>query len=131
MSTWRDVSRIALAYAGVVESLTARGWRAWKLRDKLLAWERPLLRSDLQTLGGAGPAGAILAVRTADLAMKEALLAHDSGVFFTTPHFDGYPAVLIDLPRVPAKLLREVIEEAWIARAPKRVAEAFVAKRCV
>lgn len=129
MATWADVGRIALKFPGVSESATAGGKRAWTIRGKLLAWERPLRKSDLAALGDAAPAGAILGVRTADLEMKDVLLSSDAGVFFTTPHFDGYPAVLIRLSKIRAKMLRDVLEEAWLAQAPKRAAAAFLAGR--
>ena len=57
---------------------------------------------------------------------KEALLADESGVFFTTPHFDGYPAVLVRLDEIALEDLEEVIVEAWLARAPKRLAQEYV-----
>jgi hypothetical protein len=60
---------------------------------------------------------------------KEALLADDPAVFFTTPHFDGYAAVLIRLEAIGLDLLEEVIVEAWLASAPKRLADAFVQAR--
>jgi hypothetical protein len=65
-------------------------------------------------------------VRTADLEMKEVLLASDPEVFFTTPHFNGYPAVLVRLPKIAPKLLKDVILEAWLAVAPKRAVTAFL-----
>ena len=57
---------------------------------------------------------------------KDALLADDPEVFFTTPHFDGYPAVLVQLERISVEELTEVIVEAWLARAPKRLADAYL-----
>jgi hypothetical protein len=60
------------------------------------------------------------------LIAKEALLADDPEVFFTTPHFDGYPAVLVRLDKIPVGDLEEVIVEAWLARAPKRLARQYV-----
>jgi hypothetical protein len=89
-------------------------------------WERPLRRSDLEALGDAAPTGPILGVRTEHLVAKEAILQSDPAVFFTTPHFDGYPAVLVQLDRIGVDELREVIVEAWLARAPKRLADAFL-----
>ena len=73
--------------------------------------------------------GPILGARVEHLIAKEALLADDSGVFFTTPHFDGYPAVLIRLPDIGSTLLEEVVTEAWLARAPKRLVRDFLAER--
>jgi hypothetical protein len=61
--------------------------------------------------------------------MKDALLATDPTVFFTTPHFDGYPAVLVILAKINIATLRDVLVESWLARAPKRVAEAFLATK--
>ena len=60
------------------------------------------------------------------LVAKEALLANDEGVFFTTPHFEGYPAVLVRLDQIGVEDLDEVIVEAWLARAPKRLAKAYL-----
>jgi hypothetical protein len=57
---------------------------------------------------------------------KEALLADDPAVFFTTPHFDGYPAILVRLDRIAIADLEEVVVEAWLARAPKRLAKRYL-----
>ena len=57
---------------------------------------------------------------------KQALLAEDPRAFFTTPHFDNYPAILVLLDQISARDLDEVIVEAWLARAPKKLAEAYV-----
>lgn len=89
-------------------------------------WERPLRKPDLQALGDAAPGGPILGVRVEHLGAKEALLADDPEVFFTTPHFDGYAAVLVRLDRIALDELREVIVEAWLTRAPKRLAQAYL-----
>ena len=59
------------------------------------------------------------------------MLANDPKVFFTTPHFDGYPAVLIRLGKITPKKLKDVIVEAWLARAPKRAVTAFLKARTV
>ena len=115
MATWRDVRRIALALPGASEG-TSYGNAAWKVKGKLFAWERPLRKADLTALGDAAPTGPILGIRTADLEMKEALLASDPEVYFTTPHFNGYAAVLIRLGRISVKELKDVLQEAWLAR---------------
>lgn len=60
--------------------------------------------------------------------MKEALLADDPAVFFTTPHFDGYPAVLVRLDEIEVDELAELVEEAWLVQAPKRLAAAYLAR---
>jgi len=128
VATWRDVRRIALALPDTSEG-TSFGNTAWKVSGKLFTWERPLRKADLAALGGAAPKGPILGIRTADLEMKEAVLASDPDVYFTTPHFVGYPAVLIRLGEISTKELKDVIAEAWLARAPKRAAEAYLRER--
>lgn len=126
MASWRDVRRLSLALPGTSEE-KSREHRAWLVNDKFFVWERPLRRSDIAALGAGAPAGPILGVRTADLEMKEAVLASDTRVYFTTPHFDGYPAVLVQLDKIGINDLRDIILEAWLARAPQRVADAFLA----
>ncbi len=121
MATWDDVGRIALALPETDER-ESRGQRRWRVKEKLFVWERPLRQSDLEALGDAAPEGPILGARVEHLVAKEALLADDPGVFFTTPHFDGYPAVLVQLERIAPVDLQEVVVEAWLARAPKRLA---------
>jgi hypothetical protein len=105
----------------------SRDMRQWRVKDKLFVWERPLRRSDLEALGDAAPAGPILGARVEHLGAKEAVLADDSGVFFTTPHFEGYPAVLVKLDLIAPDDLEEVVVEAWLARAPKRLVDAYLA----
>jgi hypothetical protein len=125
VSDWDDVRRIALALPGTSE-VESRGLRQWRVKDKLFVWERPLRRSDLEALGDRAPDGPILGARVEHLLAKEALLADDPAVFFTTPHFDGYPAVLVRLDRIGADDLEELIVEAWLDRAPKRLARAYL-----
>ena len=125
MATWRDVRRLALALPGASES-SSRDHAAWTVNDKFFVWERPLRKSDLEALGAKAPKGPILGVRTSGLEMKEALIASKPRVFFTTPHFEGYPAVLVKLDKIAVGDLREIIVEAWVARAPKKAVDAFL-----
>lgn len=97
----------------------------WRVRDKLFAWDRPLRRGDLEALGNAAPDGPVLAARVPDLGVKKALLVGDARAYFTTPHFDGYPAILVRLDRIAMAELEELLVEAWLARAPKRLAAAY------
>jgi hypothetical protein len=128
MATWDQVRRYALALPGVTEE-SSRGGAAWLVNKKFFVWERPLRKSDLAALGDAAPKGAILGVRTADLEMKEALLASGRDAVFTIPHFDGYPAVLVQLDKISAKNLKQLVEEAWLARAPERAVRDYLASR--
>ena len=124
MADWGDVRRLALALPETTEG-TAHGNTAWRVRDKLFVWERPLRTKDLEALGEAVPTGPILGARVEHLVAKEALLADDPDVYFTTPHFDGYPAVLVRLDRITAADLEELVVEAWLCRAPKRLARDY------
>jgi hypothetical protein len=128
MATWDDVARIALALPETTEE-QAWGNRHWKVRGKGFVWERPLRKSDLKVLGDAAPEGPILGARVEHLVAKEALVQDPSKVFFTIPHFDGYPAILVLLDEIDLDGLDEVIVEAWLCRAPKRVADAYMASR--
>lgn len=126
MCSWDDVSRIATALPEATEQAGRDGLRSWRVRDKSFVWERPLRKSDLQALGDAAPHGPILGVWVPDLGVKEAFLADDPDVFFTTPHFDGYPAVLVRLEEIDEPELMELVVEAWLDRAPKKVAQAYL-----
>jgi hypothetical protein len=129
MATWKDVDRLAPALPGTVSQLSTQGRREWKVGNKSIAWERPLRRGDLEALGDAAPTGAILGARVPDEGAKAALLADDPDVYFTTPHFNGYPAILVRLPRIKVADLRELLTEAWLIRAPKRMAKEFLEGR--
>ena len=127
MATWDDVRSIAATLPETSERLSW-GQAHWRVRDKLFAWERPLRRADFEALGDAAPDGPILGIRVPDLGAKEALLSDDPDVFFTTPHFDGYPAVLVLLESIDSAELEEMMIEAWLDRAPKRLANEYLEK---
>ena len=125
MPGWDDVARMALGMPGATER-TSRGLRQWCVRDKLFVWDRPLRQPDLRALGDDAPDGPILGARVEHVGAKEALIAADPDVFFTTPHFDGYPAILVRLDEISVEDLEEVIVEAWLNRAPKRLVKAYL-----
>jgi hypothetical protein len=125
MATWEQVRRLALALPETSEKISRERCQ-WRVKDKLFVWERPLRRGEIEALGNDAPQGPILGARVEHLLAKEALLADDPSVFFTTPHFDGYPAVLVRLRRITAKDLKEVVTEAWLARAPPTLVEAYL-----
>ncbi|HWB37352.1 MAG TPA: MmcQ/YjbR family DNA-binding protein [Rugosimonospora sp.] len=125
MATWEDVRRIVAALPETQERAGNDGRLGWRVRDKPLAWERPLRKGDLAALGDAAPDGPILAARTPDVGAKEALVADDPAIYFTTPHFNGYPAVLVRLDVIEPAELEELIVEAWLAQAPKRLAAQY------
>ncbi len=125
MATWKDIDEVVAALPAT-EQATAYGYRAWRVKKRMLAWERPLRKADLEALGDAAPAGDILGLRTADVADAEELIAAFPEVFFTVPHFDGSPAVLARLAPLPVEVLRTLIEAEWRRSAPKRVVAAHV-----
>jgi hypothetical protein len=123
MATWDDVRRMATALPEV-EGRSGRN--EWRVRDKAFVFERPLRRSDLEALGDEAPAAPILGAWVPDLIAKEALLADAPDVYFTTPHFDGYRLVLVRLETIDVAELEELVVEAWLSRAPKRLARSYV-----
>ncbi|MDQ6606177.1 MAG: MmcQ/YjbR family DNA-binding protein [Actinomycetota bacterium] len=125
MASWDDVRQIALGLPETSER-PLHGLPSWRVREKLFVWERPLRPADLRALGDAAPIGPILGARVEHLGAKEALLADDPEVFFTTPHFVGYAAILTRLERIALDVLEELIIEAWLSRAPKRVAQHYI-----
>lgn len=113
MATWDDVRELALSHPGVEEGVS-RGNTVWRAR-KLVVWDRPLRQRDRDELGAEAPDGPILGAAVADEGEKLALVEGEPGIFFTTHHFDGYPAVLIRLDRIDRDRLAEVVENAWRA----------------
>lgn len=111
MATEDDVRRIALS----LPETTEKPWfntPGYRVKDK------GFLRIRSEAEGG-------LVVFVADLGEKDALLAADPSKFFTTPHYDGYPAVLVNLAAIDVDELRELITDSWRLKAPKRVLKAF------
>jgi hypothetical protein len=128
VASFDDVRRIALSLPETAE-VGQWGNASWRVKNKGFVWERPLNKSDhasLKALGETAPAGAILGVRVADLGVKEATIADNPALFFTIPHFEGFPAILVRLELIGAAELEELIVEAWLDRAPKRLAQEYL-----
>lgn len=132
MATLDDVRAIAMSLPGVSEDTSAQaGGLAWRTKAGTVAWEREPSKADLAALDKLGrewPGGAVVGVRTDDNETKDALIGSFPDAFFTIPHFDGYPAVLVKLDRIDPDQLAEVITDAWLVRAPKRVAAQWLAE---
>ena len=121
-----EVARLALQLPEVAEG-ERHGHRTWSVGGRTFAWERAFSKADIRRFGDASPpAGPILAVRVADLGEKEAVLVSQPKAFFTIPHFDGYPAVLIQLKAVTKRALREALVDGWLASAPPKLADEYV-----
>ncbi|CQD12396.1 hypothetical protein BN1232_02366 [Mycobacterium lentiflavum] len=125
MATWDDVARIV----GELPLTCEQSPHDWRVGKKLLAWERPLRVSDRAALSANGvqaPEGDILGVWVSDEGVKLALVAEEPDIYFTTPHFDGYPAVLVKLAQIDVRGLEELITEAWLTRAPKKLVQEYL-----
>jgi hypothetical protein len=126
VATWEDVARIV----GGLPLTAEQSPHDWRVGKKLVAWERPMRPSDREALARGGsepPEGDILGVRVSDEGVKFALIGDEPGVYFTTPHFDGYPAVLVNLAEIAVGDLEELITEAWLTQAPKKLVQEFLA----
>jgi hypothetical protein len=130
MATMRDLDSLALAMPLATKEVSDDGRPAYFVHGKLFCFHRGRRRDALDPETGER-LDDVLMFRVADLGVKELLLADERGVFFTTPHFDGYPAVLMripDLSRIDRDELQELVVEAWLTRAQKRVAKAWLAE---
>jgi hypothetical protein len=126
--TLGDVARIASGLPEVTQG-ERHGNRTWTVGGKAFAWERPFSKADIRRFGEEPvPDGPILAVRVDDLVEKEAVLAGEPEAFFTIPHFDGFPAILIQLKKVSRPALREAIIDGWLSCAPPALANDFIAR---
>lgn len=132
MPTLDDVRAIALGFPDVVERVDGhRGGATWRTPVGAFVWQRGPSGRDLQQLDALGrewPPGEVVGVRTDGQQVKQALLETYPDVFFTIPHFDGYPAVLVRLDTIDPDQLREVITDAWLIKVPQRTANAWLAE---
>jgi hypothetical protein len=125
-----DLDELALAMPQVTKEVSDDGRPAYHVHGKLICFHRSR-RPDAIDPETGERRDDVLMFRVADLGVKELLLSDARGVYFTTPHFDGYPAVLMrigDLAKLDREELRELVVEAWLTRAQKRVAKAWLAE---
>ena len=123
MATQNDVRKIARSLPGATEGTDRFAFSVEnKGKQKGFVWVW-LERKDPKK--ARTPCPTVLAVRVRDQAEKAALLAGDPDVFFTEPHYNGFPAVLVRLPKVPRALLRKLIVDAWRCQAPRKLLEEF------
>ncbi len=126
-----DLDRIALSLPQTTKEVSGDGRPSYLAHGKLFCRHRSA-RPDAVDPETGERLDDVLMFRVPDLGVKELMLADERGVFFTTPHFDGYPAVLMripDLARVDREELHDLVAEAWLTRAQKRVAKAWLAEQ--
>jgi hypothetical protein len=128
MTTMADLDELALALPQVTKTVSDDGRPFYSVKGKVFCLHRSR-RPDAVDPETGERFDDVLMFRVEDIGVKELMLADDRGVFFTTKHFDGYPAVLVripDLARIDREELRDLVVEAWLTRAPKRVAKAWL-----
>jgi hypothetical protein len=125
-----DLDELALAMPEATKEVED-GRPTYKVHGKMFCFHRSR-RKDAVDLETGELLDDVLAFRVADLAVKEMLLGDSRGIYFTTPHWNGYAAVLMrirDLGRLERDELRDLVEEAWLTRAQKRLAKTWLAER--
>jgi hypothetical protein len=130
MATMRDLEELALALPETVREVSEDGRPTYLVNGKFFCFHRNP-RPDAIDPETGERLNDVLVFRVEDLDVKELVLADDRGVFFTTPHWNGYPAVLMripDLARIDREELQDTLAEAWLTRAPKRIARAWLAE---
>lgn len=133
MATFDDVRAIARALPETEER--EGGWHmgpSWRVvNGAMFAWSRPVRGADLAWMRerGEDPGEPVLGIRVAGETAKHELISAFPEIAFTIPHFDGYPAVLLRLPRVDPELLRELVIDSWLLKAKKRTARAWLAEQ--
>lgn len=132
MVTLDEVAQWCRALPEVVEG-ERHGHRTWGVGKKSVAWERPLTKADVKrwdvAVAGPLPTGDIVAIPTEDMHHKAAVLADAPKGFFDMQHFAGYPAVLVELRLAGKRAVRAALEDAWLAAAPAKVAQEYLATK--
>jgi hypothetical protein len=130
VATMKDLDELALAMPEATKDVE-EGRPTYRVHGKMFCFHRGPRPDAVDAETGERLAD-VLVFRVADLGVKELLLSDSRGVYFTTPHWDGYSAVLVripDLERLDRAELRDLVEEAWLTRAQKRLAKAWLASR--
>jgi hypothetical protein len=126
----KDLDKLALAMPEATKEVED-GRPTYKVHDKMFCFHRRR-RKDAVDPDTGEQLDDVLVFRVADLGVKEMLVADARGIYFTTPHWNGYSAVLMrirDLEQLDREELRDLVEEAWLARAQKRLAKEWLASR--
>jgi hypothetical protein len=133
MASMADLDELALSLPQAMKAVSNDGRPSYLVHGKMFCFHRSR-RPDAVDAETGERLDDVLMFRVEDLDVKELMLADDRGVFFTTPHFNGYPAVLMripDLERIDRDELQDLVVEAWLTRAQKRVAKAWLQEHAV
>ena len=128
-----DLDELALSLPQVTKEVSEDGRPAYYVHGKMFCFHRSR-RPDAVDPDTGERLADVLMFRVADEGVKQLMILDERGIFFTTRHFDGYPAVLLripDLARIDREELHDLVAEAWLTRAQKRVAKAWLAERGV
>jgi hypothetical protein len=126
-----DLDELALALPEATREVSPDGRPTYLVHGRYFCFHRRP-RPDAVDADTGERLDDVVVFRVEDLDVKELLLADDRGVFFTTPHWKGYPAVLVrirDLARIEREELRDLLVDAWLTRVHKRVARAWLAEQ--
>jgi hypothetical protein len=128
MATMADLDELALALPDTTREVSDDGRPSYLAHGKMFCFHRRPRPDAVDATTGERLAD-VLMFRVDGQEAKELILADPRGLFFTTPHFNGYPAVLLrigDLESIDRQELRDVVVDAWLTRAPKRLAKAWL-----
>jgi hypothetical protein len=133
MASMRDLDALAMSLPQVTKEVSDDGRPSYSVHGKMFCFHRSR-RPDAVDAETGERLDDVLMFRVADVGVKELLVTDERGVYFTTPHFNGYPAVLVripDLAQMERDELEELVVEAWLTRAQKRVAKAWLAENAL
>ena len=130
MPTMADLDELALALPEATKELSDDGRPSYIVHGKMFCFHRSRRPDAVDPETGERMAD-VLMFRVADLDVKDLLLSDARGIYFTTPHFNGYPAILMRIPtlaEIDREELHELVVEAWLTRVQKRIAKAWLAE---
>jgi hypothetical protein len=130
MATMADLDQLAMAMPQTVKEVSDDGRPSYLVHGKMYCFHRGRRPDAIDPDSGERMAD-VLMFRVADEGVKELFLSDGRGVFFTTPHFNGYPAILMRIPglaELDRQELADLVAESWLTRAQKRVAKAWLAE---
>jgi hypothetical protein len=133
MTTMGDVDMLALALPQTAKEVDEEGRVRYLVEGKWFCFHRTPRPDALDPATGERLTD-VFVFHVPDLEVKDMILQDDRGIFFTTPHWNGYKAVLTRIPslkKIPKRELRDLVEDAWLSRAPKRLAKAWLAEHGV